>query len=339
MAQNKALMLINLGSPASYSEEDVRNYLRQFFADPYVIDYPKWLRSFISQMILRKRPKLTAANYAKIWLPEGSPLVVYSQQLADAVAAKWGGKVVLAMRYGQPSIEAVLQQLAAQNIDEVLLLPLYPHFTQSTIMSAVAETKRINANFFANRFKFTQVAPFFQHPAYIASLAASIAPYLEQDFDHFLFSFHGVPERHIRKLTNAINPQHNLQSLDVSDLDENLLQACYRSQCLHTAELAAQKLNLSQDKWSVAFQSRLGGGRWITPYLAQHLDDLAAQNKRQILVVSPSFVVDCIETLEELKIRYANNFKQKTGGTLQIIPCLNTADMWIEALIKIAKNY
>jgi len=338
MSANSALMLINLGSPRSYAEKDVQTYLQQFLMDPLVIDVPYLLRLFIVKMILFKRLKITSQNYAKIWTKQGSPLLVNSCQLLNALKKQYSGKTVLAMRYGNPSITNALAKLADYGIYNVKLLPLYPHYTQSTVESTIHKVMQINKQTYAKKFNFKVIPPFFAHPSYINSLCELIRPYLNTNFEHLVFSFHGVPERHIRKLTNILDKQHDLTRTFDLNIAENILAKCYRSQCIRSANLVALQLNLPADKWSIAFQSRVGGGKWITPYLSQHLQGLAEQGKRNILITAPSFVADCIETLEELAIRYADNFANNCQGKLKVIPCLNSQPSWIKALIEIANH-
>jgi len=337
MNKSKSLMLINLGSPNSCAEKDVKNYLKQFLLDPYVIDYPYLLRRFIVQMILWRRPKITAQNYAKIWQDAGSPLIINSEKIRSALEKELDETVVLAMRYGNPSIAEVMHKLAQNHIFDVTLLPMYPHFTQSTVLTAIHAAQQINNHQFAGKFKFTIVPPFFQHHAYIESLCRIIQPYLTNDFEQLVFSFHGIPERHIRKLTNPINPNHDLNNMFDKPISDELLAKCYRSQCIRTASLTANHLKLPPTKWSFAFQSRLGGGKWIAPYLDEHLSHLASSEIRKILLVSPSFMSDCIETLEELNIRYVNELAKK-NVILDVIPCLNDDSYWITSLAKIIKN-
>jgi len=338
MTNNTSLMLVNLGSPDSYNEQDVKKYLHDFLMDPYVIDLPYPLRVLIVKMILRKRPKITAQNYAKIWTEQGSPLLVNSYQLFNEIKKQYHGKVVLAMRYGKPSIAATLTQLADCNIDTIKLLPLYPQFTQSTVTSAINEVMRINRQQFAGKFKVKVVPPFFAHPAYINSLCTSLQPYLTEDFEHLVFSFHGVPIRHIRKFTNKLDKTHDLQRIHDLEIPAEILANCYRSQCLRTANLVARKLNLPAHKWSQAFQSRLGAGKWITPYLNDHLQSLGLDGLRNILIIAPSFVADCVETLEELAMRYADDFAQTYKGNIKVIPCLNAHSYWAKAIIEIVNT-
>src|SRR5690606_22453661 len=286
----------NLGSPASTRVEDVRSYLDQFLMDPYVVDLPWPLRRLLVSLILVKRPAQSAHAYSSIWWPEGSPLIVLSRELQQAIVPHWPhGPVELAMRYGQPSIEGALCRLAAQGVKRVTLAPLYPQFADSTTTTAVEEARRvIRAQ--GLKLDVSVLPPFFAEADYLDALVASARPYLDQGFDHLLLSFHGIPERHIRKLVKDIDPQHDLRAPDSRGVSDEVLAVCYRSQCQRTAETFAERAGLQPGQWSVSFQSRLGKDKWIEPYTEARLDELAKQGVKKLLVMCPAFVADCIET-------------------------------------------
>ena len=267
-----ALLLVNLGSPASTQVADVRSYLNQFLMDPYVIDLPWPVRRLLVSLILIKRPEQSAHAYASIWWDEGSPLVVLSKRLQQAMTAQWShGPVELAMRYGEPSIETVLTRLAAQGIRKITLAPLYPQFADSTVTTVIEEAKRVvREKKLAVQFSILQ--PFYDQAEYIEALAASAQPYLEQDYDHLLLSFHGLPERHLKKLDPT--GKHDFQAADCcKDASAEMRAVCYRGQCLATAKAFAQKMGIPDGKWSVSFQSRLGRAKWIEPYTEARLDE------------------------------------------------------------------
>lgn len=327
---NHALLLMNLGSPNSPKKEDVKPYLKQFLMDPYVIDLPWPLRRLLVAMILVKRPEASAHAYQSIWWSEGSPLIVLSERLQKMMGLHWEhGPVSLAMRYGKPSIESALLALSRQGIEQVTLAPLYPQFADSTVTTGLEEVKRV-VKAHKLSFKFNLLESFYKQPLYIQALVSSAQEYLQEEFDHLLFSFHGIPERHIHKLVK--DDKHNLQATHSSQVDAKHIDVCYRTQCLKTAELFAEHMGLPSDKWSVSFQSRLGRTKWIEPYTDMHLDELAAKGVKRLLVMSPAFVADCLETLEEIGIRGREQFLAAGGTSFQLIPCLNDTPSWVVAL-------
>lgn len=327
-----ALLLVNLGSPASTEVADVRRYLDQFLMDPYVIDVPWPLRRLLVSLILLRRPAQSAKAYASIWWPDGSPLLVLSRRLLDAMRLQWHhGPVELAMRYGEPSLDRVLSRMAMQGIKNVTLAPLYPQFADSTITTVIEQVKTV----IADRklpIRLNILPPFFDQPDYLDALAESARPYLQGDFDHLLLSFHGLPERHIRKLLKNIDPNHDLGRSNSQGLSDAVLARCYRSQCLRTAEAFAARMKLRPEQWSVSFQSRLGKDKWIEPYTEARLNELAGQGVKKLLVMCPAFVSDCIETLEEIGERGREQFQSAGGQSLQLIPCLNDQPSWVAAL-------
>lgn len=325
-----ALLLVNLGSPASTEVADVRRYLNQFLMDPYVIDLPWPLRRLLVSLILVKRPAASAHAYASIWWDEGSPLIVLSRRLQQAMQAHWTrGPVELAMRYGEPSIETTLQRLVDQGVREVTLAPLYPQFADSTTTTVIEETKRVLREH-GLKLRLSILPPFYDQPEYLDALAASAKPYLEQPFDHLLLSFHGLPERHLHKLDPS---GHCLKGTDCCrTASAEVLASCYRAQCLRSAELFAARMGLQPQQWSVSFQSRLGRAKWIEPYTETRLDELAAQGAKKLLVMCPAFVADCIETLEEIGDRGREQFVAAGGESLQLVPCLNDHPDWAAAL-------
>ncbi|MEX5546838.1 ferrochelatase [Pseudomonas pergaminensis] len=326
-----ALLLVNLGSPKSTSVADVRSYLNQFLMDPYVIDLPWPVRRLLVSLILIKRPEQSAHAYASIWWDEGSPLVVLSRRLQQQMTAQWTqGPVELAMRYGEPSIESVLTRLATQGIRKVTLAPLYPQFADSTVTTVIEEARRVVRDKKLD-VQFSILQPFYDQPEYLDALAASARPYLEQDYDHLLLSFHGLPERHLTKLDPT--GQHCFKDADCcKNASPEVLKTCYRAQCFSVARDFAERLGLPEDKWSVAFQSRLGRAKWIEPYTEARLEALAKQGVKKLLVMCPAFVADCIETLEEIGDRGLEQFREAGGEELVLVPCLNDDPQWAKAL-------
>lgn len=333
----QALLLVNLGSPASTSVADVRRYLNQFLMDPYVIDLPWPARRLLVSLILARRPAQSAHAYASIWWPEGSPLVVISRRLQEAMREHWPeGPVELAMRYGEPSLENTLVRMAGQGTREVVLAPLYPHFADSTTTTAVEEARRV-IKVHGLPLKLRILQPFYEEPAYLDALVASARPYLDQGFDHLLMSYHGLPERHLHKVDPT--GSHCLRSADCCQRAQGeVLASCYRAQCLRTSAGFASRAGLAPEQWSVSFQSRLGRAKWIEPYTEARLDELAGQGVRKLLVMCPAFVADCIETLEEIGDRGREQFRQAGGEDLVLVPCLNTHEAWLPALAGLARR-
>ena len=331
-----ALLLVNLGSPASTRVEDVRRYLNQFLMDPYVIDLPWPLRRLLVSLILWKRPAASAHAYASIWWEEGSPLIVLSRRLQAAMGERWThGPVELAMRYAEPSIEGALQRLAEQGVRQVTVVPLYPQFADSTTTTVLQEIRRVMAQR-GFGYALDYLPPFFAEERYQQALVASAQPHLAQGFDHLLLSFHGIPESHIRKRVK--NPKHDLTATSSRGVSEDTLALCYRSQCLRTAELFAERAGLKDGQWSVSFQSRLGRAKWIEPYTEPTLEALAAQGVKKVLVMCPAFVADCIETLEEIGDRGREVFQAAGGEELVLVPCLNDHPQWADALKQLCEQ-
>lgn len=334
-----ALLLVNLGSPASTSVADVRSYLNQFLMDPNVIDLPWPIRRLLVSLILIKRPEQSAEAYASIWWEEGSPLVELTRRLRHAVEPLWAhGPVEIAMRYGEPSLHKTLGRLAAQGVRKVTLVPLYPQFADSTVTTVIEEARRVVA---VDKLplEFARVPPFYDQPEYLDALAASVRPYVQEDYDHLLLSFHGLPERHIKKLLPPEAVGHCLNDGDCCrTASPQTLAVCYRAQCMRTAQAMAERLGLPDDKWSVAFQSRLGRAKWIEPYTEATLEALAGAGVKKLLVMCPAFVADCIETLEEIGDRGRETFVEAGGEALVLVPCLNDSPQWAQALATLCER-
>ncbi len=334
LAPNRGVLLVNLGSPDSPSVPDVRRYLGEFLMDGRVIDAPfpiRWM--IVNLFILPFRPKQSAHAYQSIWWPEGSPLVTISKRAHQAVKAKASVPVELAMRYGTPSIEYGIDQLLRANsrLTQIDMLPLYPHFAMSTIETSVVLARDILRRK-APAVRLNVFPPYFNDPDYITALAASAAPYLQQDYDYLLFSYHGLPERHLRKTdpTGA----HCLKVEDCCHVASAAHPFCYRHQTLATTQALVKKLNIPAEKYSVAYQSRLGNDPWLKPATDQELIRLAKAGVKKLLVICPAFVSDCLETLEEIGIRGKESFLEHGGTKLQEIPCMNEHSQWIETLAK-----
>ena len=327
-----AVILMNLGSPDSTEVKDVRKYLHEFLMDKRVLDYPYLYRKFlVDGIITRFRAPKSAQAYRSIWWPEGSPLIVLTKKLQLALQAELDCPVEMSMRYGNPSMQSAYDKLASEHkdLEEVLLIPLYPHYAMSSYETAVEYAREVHRKR-KYGFRIRVLQPFYQDPAYIGALTASIRPYLEEDFDHLLFSYHGLPVRHIKK--GDITGHHCFASEDCCWVHSDAHRFCYRHQVYATTRLVAQSLGLSPDQYGVSFQSRLGRDEWISPSTAAELAALPSKGTKRLLVVCPAFVSDCLETLEEIALEGKNTFIIAGGASFTAIPCMNIQPDWVKAL-------
>ena len=314
----------------------MRRYLNEFLMDVRVIHSPWLVRRFIVSKILKSRPAESARAYEKIWTLAGSPLIAISRAVQIKLQERLTKPVELAMRYQNPSIESAILELAGQKVDELLLIPLFPHYAMSSYETAVVRVEKVAARR-ARQMKITVQPPFFDSPDYVAALVASAKDYLETGYDHLLFSFHGVPERHLKKSdpTHA----HCLAVKDCCNVASEARRFCYRHQCFRTAEEFVKTAKIPEGKWSVSFQSRLGKDPWLKPYTDFELAELPKRGVQKLFVICPTFVSDCLETLEEIGIRGRESFLQAGGNEFAQIPCLNEHPLWIGALEKMANAF
>lgn len=331
----RAVLLANLGSPDQADVPSVRRYLNQFLMDPYVIQLPWILRRLIVGLfVLPTRPKASAHAYQSVWTDEGSPLIVLSMRLLEALRKKTDTHVAMAMRYGSPSIESQLIELDGMaDITEVLFLPLYPHYADSTITTSVKEVERVIKKHDL-KLELVVPKPFYENPDYIEALVNSARPWLEKEggFEHLLFSYHGLPELHLTKADPTGG--HCLKNPDCCSTPSLAHATCYRHQVFRTTECFVEKAGLSPDQYSVAFQSRLGRAKWLEPSAENTIIRLAEQGVKNLLVMCPAFVTDCLETLEEIEMQGAETFKKAGGESLTLIPCLNNHPDWVDTLAK-----
>jgi ferrochelatase len=329
----KGVLLVNLGSPDSFSKKDIKRYLDEFLMDKRVIDVPYWLRYLIVRgIILRTRPPKTSKAYQKIWWPEGSPLIVISEQLKQKVQSEVQVPVELAMRYGNPSILSGLEALHAQGVDEILLIPLYPQYAMATTETIEVLTEELLRQHFPQT-RLIKFPAFFDRQEYIEALAAVVRPELEATtFDHLLFSYHGVPERHLYKTTPTAAHKNIEQEKPCCHPDSQEGQRCYRTHCFETTRLLAEYMGLKENFYSLSFQSRLGYDKWLQPFTTDRLAELAQQGVKRLAILTPAFVADCVETLEEIEIEGGKTFKENGGEVFKVIPCLNDSPLWVKAL-------
>jgi len=327
----RAVLFANLGSPDSPGVPDVRRYLDQFLMDPYVIQLPWVLRRLIvSLFVLPTRPAKSAEAYQSIWTNEGSPLVVLSLQLLEQIKQQTDLPVAMAMRYGNPSIPGEIEKLAQiEGVEEILLVPMYPHYAQSTVLTAVQEAQDAIA-MLGLKIRLKVLPPFYEDPDYITTLVESAQPWLQAPFDHVLFSYHGLPELHLIKTDPT--GSHCLKVKDCCKLPSPAHATCYRHQVLRTTEAFVAASGLQEQQYSVAFQSRLGRAKWLEPSTEQVLKELAGKGVKKLLVLCPAFVTDCLETLEEIQIRGNEVFQHAGGEHLTLVPCLNIHPRWVQTL-------
>lgn len=327
----KGVLLVNLGSPESPTPKDVKPYLDEFLMDKYVIDLPYLLRAFLVRgIILRKRPENAAEAYSKIWTPEGSPLVVISKKVHQKVQQRVDIPVALAMRYGTMTIQKGLQELKDKGVTEVLLIPMYPQYAMASTKTIIVLAEELRKKEFPE-MKITYINSFYNKKDYIQNLADSIRKHLEGfEYDHLLFSYHGIPERHIRK--TDVTKSHCKMNDSCCVTASPAHEFCYRHQCHETTRQVVELLGLPADKYSQTYQSRLAGDKWLDPYTDVEINKMPAKGIRKLAVVTPAFVADCLETLEEIGMRAEEEFKENGGEQFKAIPCLNEDEAWMDTL-------
>lgn len=326
----KALLFVNLGTPKSPEVKDVRSYLREFLTDPYVITLPSFFRYLLVYAIISpfRGPKSSHA-YKAIWDSEkGSPLLYYSKEFLKKFKEQDHGYdyVDLAMRYGEPSIKKTVNKINNSNITHLQLFSLYPQFAESTTQTAIDEVKK----YLHKNIKLEIIPYFYSNTHYIKSMKNNLKNF--SGFDYTLFSYHGLPESHIKKLDHT---SMCLRSNCCEALDSDRLKYCYRAQCYHTSKLLAEELGLNN--WGYSFQSRFGN-KWIKPFTDVKVEELAKSGVKKLLVTSPAFVTDCLETLEELHLGLKESFLSAGGEEFKVAPCLNADDFWIESCVEIVKD-
>lgn len=336
------VLLINLGTPDAPKTLDVRRYLGEFLMDPFVIDIPQVLRwLLVKGIIVNTRSHKSAEAYRKIWTPDGSPLLTESRAFQKGLSeilqnsgSPW--KVWLAMRYGSPSIASVLQEIQQSGAKDVLVWALYPQYAESSTKTAEVKVLDENAKLSGGPMNLTFIPAFYNHPAYEKALADVTKFHLEKwPYDQLLMTFHGLPKAHVTKLPGCA--QHCFKTPTCCDSIIEANQMCYRAQCFHTARTLARALDIPSEKWSVSFQSRLGP-KWIEPFTDHVIPQLAAQGVQRLAVISPAFVADCLETLEELNIRGRDLFMNAGGKEYFVVPCLNADPKWIQGAQKIIQS-
>ncbi|MEN9841327.1 MAG: hypothetical protein RL376_1127 [Verrucomicrobiota bacterium] len=330
----RAVLLVNLGSPDSTAVPDVRRYLSEFLGDERVIDLrPRWAAwLLVNGIIAPTRAPKSAEAYKEVWQPEGSPLIITSKSVQRKLAAELAAEtpVYLAMRYGNPSIASVLATIAADGIKELLLIPQYPHYAMSsweTVVVKVYEEARLHAP----GTRITCVQPFYQDADYIEALYQVSQPHLENNpHDYVLFSYHGIPERHLRKADASHG--HCGTTPDCCNTCSSAHAMCYKAQCVKTTQAFVKRAGIPDGKWSISFQSRLAGEPWLSPFTDHEFERLPKEGKKRLVVFTPAFVADCLETLEEIEGEGKEDYLHAGGEFFHHVPCLNDSPAYVAFL-------
>lgn len=334
----KGILLVNLGTPDSPEVKDVKKYLDQFLMDGRVIDIPKFNRNLLVRgLIVPFRSPKTSKLYKEIWNENGSPLLHYSKLQATLLQAQLGDEyqVELAMRYQNPSIESALANLKAGLVESIRVIPLFPQYASAStgsviqlVMELVGKWPTIPNISFVNSFHDNQLM--------IEVFAENARKHNPESFDHVLFSFHGLPERQLLKCDHTGN--YCLKNADCCQTLNDTNKFCYSAQGHDTARLLAKELGIARENYTVCFQSRLGKEPWVQPYTTDVLKRLAQEGKKRLLVFSPAFVADCLETLYEITVEYHEEFRELGGEHVQLVESLNDHPKFVEALVAIAKG-
>jgi len=333
-----AVLIINLGTPDSPSVKDVRRYLREFLMDRRVIDIPFWRRFFLIHGIIAPfRAPESAKGYQQLWTVEGSPLKVHGQKLEALLDRELGDDYVvrLAMRYQNSSIESVLSQFENKGFKKLIIVPLYPQYASSSTGSTLEEVMRVVREWEVVP-EIKLVSQFFNHPLFIKAFAEIASSYVIPakvgiQYQHYLFSYHGLPERQILKASC----DNYCRLGDCCSVYHSKNQYCYRAQCFETTRLVAQELGIKKEQYTICFQSRLGKEPWIKPYTDEVIKDLARRGVKKVLVFSPAFVADCLETTIEIGHEYKKLFQEHGGEQWQLVESLNTHPLWVQCLKEI----
>jgi ferrochelatase len=329
---------MNLGSPDSTEVSDVKRYLDEFLMDERVIDKPWFLRAMLVKgIIVPFRAPRSAKAYKSIWTNKGSPLIVISRQQRDALKREVPMPVAIAMRYGNPSPKKTFDDLARENpdLEEVIVVPMYPHYAMSSYETAVEYAKEQHKKE-GYKFRLIFIKPFYNNEEYLESLVTTIRPYITGDWGHIMFSYHGIPERHVQK--TDCTGSHCLKVAHCCETPSPAHQTCYRHQCFVTTKELVRRLGIPEGKWTFSFQSRLGRDPWLKPYTAARLEEMPKEGIKKLLVVCPAFVADCLETLEEIAEEGKESFLHAGGESFELIPCMNAHPQWISTLAKWVKG-
>ena len=330
MKSDNGVLLINLGTPDSPSVSDVRKYLSEFLNDPRVIDIPWLLRKILVNLIIVpfRAPK-SAKIYRQLWTKDGSPLLIYGNAVKDKLQSALGEnfEVELAMRYQNPGLDEVLGRMRKKSYRRIIIVPLFPQYASASTGSAVDKTMKIISKWWViPELRF--ISQFFDNEGFIDTIAEKTKPYNVEDYDHILFSYHGLPVRQVDKVYTDGKPCDDHDCENVLNEDNYY---CYKAACYATTRLLVARLNIPDDKYTVCFQSRLNKD-WLEPFADKTIIRKAEEGAKKILVFSPAFVADCLETKVEIGIEYQKLFEEHGGEKIQLIESLNDHPKWIETL-------
>ena len=330
MKSNEALLLVNLGSPKNLDKKSVKEYLHVFLSDDYVVDIPKFIQQLILRLfILPFRPKQTLHAYEQIWTKAGSPLIISTLKIKEKLIKKTGWHVEIAMRYEDPSIELALNNLKSNGFNKVYVVPLYPHNAMATTITTKVEVERLAREIYPEA-ELRFIKPFYKNEKYIKAISKGVRKYLSlHNFDKLIFSYHGIPKRQAKK--TDVTGSHCFESGDCCDLDSLGSANCYKAHTVQATNKVAKELGLNDNKWEIAYQSRIGPG-WLTPFTDKRLSEMPNKDLKSVIVVCPSFISDCLETLEEIEIRGRDTFMNAGGKEMTYVPCLNDSNETINLL-------
>ncbi|TXC81774.1 ferrochelatase [Luteibaculum oceani] len=335
MKANKAVLLVNLGTPKAPTVGKVRKYLSQFLNDPRVIDInPVGRAVLVNGIIVPFRAPKSTKIYKELWTEEGSPLIIHGEKLKEKVQQQLGDEYVveLAMRYQEPSIPKVLEKIKSYNVKEILVLPLFPQYASSSTGSAIQAVMEVIKNWWVIP-ELKIVSQYFDRPDYIEAQAEAAAAYNHEDYDHVLFSYHGLPVRQVDKVYNeGLCSDHHCE--DAYDREN---QFCYKAACFETTRLIANRIGIPEEKYTIGFQSRLDK-KWLTPFSDELVEEFAKKGHKKLLVFSPAFTADCLETTIEIGDEYDEIFKENGGEHLQLVPSLNSNPKWVDTVCNIIKE-
>ena len=329
------VLLINLGTPDSLEIKDLKKFLKEFLSDPRVLTIPSFFRWLLLRLIILPfRPKKIQQNYKKIWTKDGSPLAFYAKKITSEIQDILGKEYIVryAMRYRNPSIEKELNYLIRSGLTDIIIVPLFPQYAMATTGSIYAEVFEVlkkRCHIPAIRF----VGDYFRDDFFISAQAELARPYLQDGYDHVVFTFHGIPKDHLTKYSDSIT--NYCYAKKNCCLEINLKnQFCYKAQCHATAKALAEKLKIEKTKYTVAFQSRFGKAEWIQPYTTNIVAKLGRKKSNKIVLMCPAFIADCVETIDEINNEERENFLAKGGKQFETVPCVNDHPIWVEGLAK-----
>jgi ferrochelatase len=335
MKKKTGVLLMNVGTPDSPKVGDVRKYLSQFLNDPRVIDIP-WIarKLLVNAIIVPFRAPKSAKLYQEMWTPEGSPLLIHSRNFRDGLQAELGDdyQVEIAMRYQNPSIEEGLEKIRKNNPDRIIVLPMYPHYASSSTGTCIQAVMDIASKWWVIP-EMVFINQFYDLPSYVECFAERGREFNLEDYDHVLFSYHGLPVRQVDKVyDDGLCADHDCE---IGVTDEN--KFCYKATCYETTRRIAEKLNLSPERYTVAFQSRLDQ-KWLEPFSDKVVEEKAKAGVKRMLVFSPAFVADCLETLIEIGDEYQEIFEENGGEKIQLVPSLNDHPAWVSTMAEFIRR-